>query len=170
DHPRQHRQPGGVEHLAGRRLAQVADDLDPPVAHADVGQAASGMVDHLAAAHDQIKGLGHYRVSASISLAAFNTGSTGRSIICWMCWFNSGSRARKSSRLRGPRTARPPHGPRTVSSDGPNTARVGIPAATASWVHRLSAPTYKVARDRAAQVSSGASRPCASSTLRRLTA
>ena len=49
--------PRGVEHLAGRGLRQVADGGDLAVAHADVGQAAAGVVHHLAAAHDQVEGL-----------------------------------------------------------------------------------------------------------------
>ena len=55
----QHGQAGRVEHLAGRGLAEVADGGDPAAAHADVGQAAPGMVHHLAAAHDQVEGLSH---------------------------------------------------------------------------------------------------------------
>ena len=51
--------PGGVEHLAGRGLRQVADRGDAAAAHADVGQAAAGVVHHLAAAHDQVEGLRH---------------------------------------------------------------------------------------------------------------
>ncbi len=51
--------PGRVEHLAGRGLRQVADRGDAPAAHADVGEAAAGVVHHLAAAHDQVEGLRH---------------------------------------------------------------------------------------------------------------
>ena len=55
----QDRQAAGVNNLARRGLRQVADEDDPPVGHADVGQAAARMVGHLAAADDQVIGLGH---------------------------------------------------------------------------------------------------------------
>ena len=52
-------QAGRVHGLAGRGLGQVADEGDAAVAHADVGAAASGVVHHLAATNDQIKGVRH---------------------------------------------------------------------------------------------------------------
>ena len=57
-----HRQPCGVENLAGRGLAQVTDggDLAGPYAH--IGRAAPGMVHHLAATDDQIVSLRHVLV------------------------------------------------------------------------------------------------------------
>ncbi|MDT4883131.1 hypothetical protein FQZ97_1191480 [compost metagenome] len=56
-------QAGGVEHLAGRGLAQIADEGDAPVDDADVGLAAPRVVGDFAAPHDQVIGLGHWRIS-----------------------------------------------------------------------------------------------------------
>ena len=86
----QHGQARGVEHLAGRGLAEVADGGDLAVAHADVGQAAAGVVHHLAAADDQVEGLSHWRPllrarvglgQRAVAAAASTTVSTGRSIM-----------------------------------------------------------------------------------------
>ena len=120
DHPRQHGQAGGVDGLAGRGLGQITDHHDPPVADTDIGAAVAGMVGDIAAANDQVIGLGHDLpiprdqravLSASSFRAAFSTRSAGRSIMCWIAWFRLGSMARNSSTVRGPLTATPPHGP-----------------------------------------------------------
>jgi len=50
---------GRIEDLAGRGLAKVADGDDLAVADADVCKAPPRVIDHLAAAHDQVEGLGH---------------------------------------------------------------------------------------------------------------
>ncbi|MNE60998.1 hypothetical protein D3C80_1561810 [compost metagenome] len=63
DDARQDRQAGGVEHLARRGLTQIADEGDAAVDDADVGLAASGVVGDFAAPHDQVIGLGHWRIS-----------------------------------------------------------------------------------------------------------
>src|SRR5690606_32059164 len=115
-------QAGGVEHRAGRGLGQVADEGDAAVDDADVGGAATGVVGDLAAANDQIIVPGHapaFTRSASSLRAAFSTRSAGRSFMCRMAWSSRGSILRNSSTVRGPRTAIPPHGPRSASSDGP---------------------------------------------------
>jgi hypothetical protein len=39
--------------------ALVADGDDLAAPHADVGEAPPRVIDHLAAAHDQVEGLGH---------------------------------------------------------------------------------------------------------------
>ena len=83
-----HGQARGVEHLTGRRLAQVAHRGDLAVAHAHIGRAAAGVVHHLAAADDQVVSFSHLASQACTpsvvfrsSFAAAATLSTGRSIM-----------------------------------------------------------------------------------------
>ena len=59
DHAGQDGQAGGGEDLAGGGLGEIADGRDLAAPDPDIGQAAAGMVDHLAAPDEEVETLRH---------------------------------------------------------------------------------------------------------------
>ena len=115
DHAGKDGEAAGVERLAGVRLGEVADGGEAAVPDADIGEAAAGVADHLAAAHDEIEAR-HWAGSSALAgwwwsavraisaWAAASTRAAGRSSMWRIAWSSRGSATLKSSNDRAPRT------------------------------------------------------------------